>query len=1289
MAQPAQTFHRDSVLWGQAFEVLVKRGVLGALADAKIIDLARPGLEAWTTTRVADVAAALIRELDVADETVREQMRCAVSYLATTGYGLGVTVTREYLRRLGTPLRAKRLAVKALWCPLALPGDRSDDHDEQRLRTAQSFHLQFGLSGRPDIGLCDKGMPANADFALWLGGEHKEEHLLVQEYSFDMPAAMGDFRDQDAHLNALLRHRRLIDSRGVFARVSAEVQEEQFELSEGIRRHLAALTSENKPLYKLCQASAYAESTARLLALRTALAKPCMVRALAITPNGVESLAARFCGQHTRDSRYTLMGQLGQAYRQAVRLPDGDRAGLARAAESVFEGVLRRLPSPLYRKLKALHETPKAGIDWHFDLSEEVTDFANPMHRLARKAAIDMVPEDPALSGYFGCDSRQAVAHALDALCGDSPEVPLRDLHAAAIVAGLRAARKGRVNVLALEGNPGIGKTTAITRHLAGQADGYLFLYLSPRVIINRDVNLAFARGGDSTNPPSGVLTVTSNSQLIASAERWYRELAQRGEAPARHVEGAVVADGVVGLRRPRQSSILVLDASQEQRVTDATPGSRISKTAVSEHEDRVRDRHLMGVIGTMAQATRELLVENPALNRVALTAALQGFREKAGGGSTIESLSRLFSAPAHRPDGLRERMALARRVPTIVVMVDELAGDGAGAPFVHAIARWLEQEFIDPFRNEPQFTVVLVVSDASLGNEVVLDRYLNAGEHSPDKILVSASAGKQAFRLAATDVVIGGPRRSTLHVMTNSFPASELRVRYRIKLSSIAAPTDLSPKAVRKAIREQAGGRLLESAVQEIRQALAVGSRQAIYFAQDKQLLTTIKAALLEDETLGLAPHEVQNIDSSVAGWERAARMAEKARDATRVFLMTSSAARGVSFPRADYIIAAVPRFAIEQSLMEIAQLIYRGRGFYTDESGSKVSGDLRPRTLVMVVDDYVLHGEEADLRQWLRQSMDLMTLVVMLRGTILTRITGDAGLRHSLALVPVGSTGTEEVISLMAQHVTGFVREVEIARNRTRDRELAALLSQAQANVIELFSRFRLDAVTRRNARSASLVREDHARAFFQRAGTLISALLPPDPVRPEVGDHCYFAGPFVLESWADLEKREIFSFDGCEAQIDRLTRQLFMQLGEIEKQWTLPDAVRVPASNLRELLGREKPDAATEFSTVKLLKSPNTWVALPAAWAQFVTAEREHDGRARGIEDAELWLDALGGCVSAQGGVMPAIAAYERFPWAAGVGKHAPLGLDQVFDDRYFMASSELNLLNTLLLNEQQTP
>jgi hypothetical protein len=57
--------------------------------------------------------------------------------------------------------------------------------------------------------------------------------------------------------------------------------------------------------------------------------------------------------------------------------------------------------------------------------------------------------------------------------------------------------------------------------------------------------------------------------------------------------------------------------------------------------------------------------------------------------------------------------------------------------------------------------------------------------------------------------------------------------------------------------------------------------------------------------------------------------------------------------------------------------------------------------------------------------------------------------------------------------------------------------------------------------------------------------------------------------------------------------------------------------------------------------------------------------------------------GASLSASSAVIPPIVKFETFPWAAAAGCVDPLRLEQVFDDRYFMASNELNLLNTLML------
>ena len=76
---------------------------------------------------------------------------------------------------------------------------------------------------------------------------------------------------------------------------------------------------------------------------------------------------------------------------------------------------------------------------------------------------------------------------------------------------------------------------------------------------------------------------------------------------------------------------------------------------------------------------------------------------------------------------------------------------------------------------------------------------------------------------------------------------------------------------------------------------------------------------------------------------------------------------------------------------------------------------------------------------------------------------------------------------------------------------------------------------------------------------------------------------------------------------------------------------------------------------------------------------------NGKPFRLDDQPLWQEALGRTLNAGSAVIPPLPKYESFPWAASVGEVSPLKLDLVFDDRYFMASNELNLLNTLLLGD----
>jgi hypothetical protein len=175
----------------------------------------------------------------------------------------------------------------------------------------------------------------------------------------------------------------------------------------------------------------------------------------------------------------------------------------------------------------------------------------------------------------------------------------------------------------------------------------------------------------------------------------------------------------------------------------------------------------------------------------------------------------------------------------------------------------------------------------------------------------------------------------------------------------------------------------------------------------------------------------------------------------------------------------------------------------------------------------------------------------------------------------------------------------------------------------------------------------------------------------------------GPFWLEHLEKLDKQERFSIEGWLTDMDSQAKKLFGELGYISGEPSLPSKLRRSAEELRRIIAREKEEATREFSTVKALSSPSTWLAVPVDYARFW--KPGPDGRMPSLEDEEAWCDALGRCLSATRNILPVIPRYADIPYAAIVGEQDPARLGLVFDDRYLAASNELNLLNTILLAE----
>lgn len=1298
------TFRKKSEVYGKAYEIYIKQGVIAYLVEQNFISRDDARLAEWKSTRVETIFKAVYDALSITDPFEKEITKHQLNHLAVCSILSGYTLTREYIKQIYPSIgknRTSTLKLKAMWCPLTLPNDNSS-YSEIVAKDRIPLIREFNIAPDKQANLFAKGRMGKADFILYLEDTKKKvDHLLVHEYSYEMPPKSPNFTEQSSHLNEFIRHRRLIEGRGVFANVNAEVEGETFDLSAEISQHLTALTGRDKPFYKLCQACAYVDDFVMVNDILDK-DKPLKARAFAITMNGCESIGANYVKNIT-DTRTTLIKQLAEAYREHQGIADDDETAFEIKVNKLFESIRKKLPSVLSKQFRTLKDGPlnqlTTGQDYEYLFEETINScgedkrYFNTNHNFHIEEALSYIVKDELVDSYFNQDAKTAIGNIARSKTDDNHQISLRNLHASAVITALQSSQVGKLNLICLEGNPGIGKTTALKNYLGSDNSGFLFIYISPRVVINQDVSHDIANSKDGK---SGILTLTSDYRMNKGAKAFYDEKLKDKEDNPRFISGAILADGVENLI-PSMTDILVLTPEQVEEMNTTFSNDSLNVRQANEYEYYVTDKVTTGVWGGLASTTKQLLELNQNVNKVALTVAMQGYKSTPTG-TTLDKLSKLFSESVNNskvtPNArkiLEERQKLAEKFSKIVVMVDELTGDGAGAPLVKDFIKWLNTEFIQPFTDFNQaspFNVNLVIADASLSNEVVMTKFLESGDENDEKIIISQANHTAPFALAYNQIKIAKKKYPAIHIMTNSFPSDSLNLRYKIKFTNIEPKlVDNELQSPTQAINDAKYEIAIENAHYEIKKAINEGSKQIIYFAQDKAFLRDVVSAIIEDDTIGLSRKTVAVIDADVPVLEKKKLLESHNRDKIKVFLMTSSASRGVSFPKCDQIIVAMPRFNVESSLMEIAQLIYRGRGFYTDENGNRQSGDSGKKTLTFLIENYLVNSEEEPFenkRRWVNQSIDIMSLIVMLRATVFSRVTGGAGLKQHLALVPVGKIGIENILIKITDSVSTFVKKGKVALSNRLSDENYGLLSNALQNVEELFSDFNINGIGKKDADNRSYTNiktSNELKNFLNHERQ--SLLLPSNPDLPLIPSHVYISGITTLENFEHLTVDESYNFLNISLNNSEKMTILLNQLYRISKNHhDFNNDLKDSASNLFKLLCQD--DNTGEFSIIKKLKTAKIWVAYPTDYNRFMQTKDEN--HAFLLQDSESWHSLLASEIGARAGIMPAIPKYRSQPFVAKSSSLNPINFNQIFDDKYFALSNTFNLLNTMLLNNQ---
>jgi hypothetical protein len=190
----------------------------------------------------------------------------------------------------------------------------------------------------------------------------------------------------------------------------------------------------------------------------------------------------------------------------------------------------------------------------------------------------------------------------------------------------------------------------------------------------------------------------------------------------------------------------------------------------------------------------------------------------------------------------------------------------------------------------------------------------------------------------------------------------------------------------------------------------------------------------------------------------------------------------------------------------------------------------------------------------------------------------------------------------------------------------------------------------------------------------------------------DHTFALGPVLIERWSDMDSDETFRFDALVEHHAERKRRLLHSCRQISYRTGLPGPLRRAARDVLTILDRPEGLQELDFVVRRVTTTRNAWVCLPVDYTRFchtsVGDREEPNGQLR---EPDAWLEGLGRAAAAAvspTAISPVLPYFSAHPYVALIARGDPTGLARTFDDRYFMASTELNLLNSLLFVEESS-
>ncbi|TAE93288.1 MAG: helicase, partial [Oscillatoriales cyanobacterium] len=677
-----------------------------------------------------------------------------------------------------------------------------------------------------------------------------------------------------------------------------------------------------------------------------------------------------------------------------------------------------------------------------------------------------------------------------------------------------------------------------------------------------------------------------------------------------------------------------------------------------------------MGVLNSICNGIYSL-INCKTSNNIVATVSIQSLRMKENRQSTLDYLEQIFQDTYNKRDKrviTSKMQEISSRIKHIFIMIDEITGDDGGVEFLAGIAKMVKNHEL----HNPQhgFNTKIIVADASIVDPDVIKQHLENTSPEPDKIYFKKLARNSDVIEPLQVTPFEFKRLAATVINANSYPARSLEITYKVFVETVKYNEDASLKENYDLVK-----RVQSEIIQDINQRLAQpGVEQIIVYIQNKQRLAELIEKIQKEREFNQFEDYLE-IHANISEEEK--QKIQECKDTAKVIFMTASGSRGLSFPKTKHILVDIAHFQIEKNLMEVIQVIYRGRG--EDKQGKTLDGE--DKELVFYVSDTaVYYADDAELS--LQESkLSLLNLLLILKTAVMTRILGYGYLgREKFVMIPIGGKSVSAVGDTFSNKMASLIKTLKSESYRGDK-----LLKEVYTSLEELLARGEFVLTNSDNSRqkgdSYLEMRDDFNKKFLEKCNPL-DGLLSYDHL--EIGHICGSLLVVPLANQNLLEKYQM----RLREQIQKCRDNgLLQKMRLIRDSKSYPENVRSAITGgAIELLQFLNGDVEKTQYFEQLSQQFDRYYAIPLF--AFVSGEEMQeyfaDSSLEEPEDRQFReiLSAYMRAMYPVDSVMPIGHKYQDFPFIVFRSYSLEQSRAKMFTDKYLLSSNELNVLNLIL-------